>query len=94
MITLVQQKVILDKMLSFNPKRIGIFGSYVRGEHTTQSDLDILVDFYGRVNLLELVGLEQELSDLLGIKVDLITERSLTDSLKKYVMNEVIFFYE
>ena len=57
-------------------KKIEIFGSYARGEQKETSDLDVIVEFEKRKSLLELVGIEQELEDNLGIKIDLHTEKS------------------
>ena len=70
-------------------RRVGIFGSYARNEPTDKSDLDILIDIDGHVNLLQLIGLEQELSELLGIKVDLVTERSVHPRLKPYILKDL-----
>ena len=47
---------------------LGVFGSYVRGEQTDASDLDILVDLGPGIGLIELVGLQQELGDTLDSK--------------------------
>jgi predicted nucleotidyltransferase len=49
-----------------------------------------LIDFDAKINLLELIGIEQELSELLGIKVDLITLRSVNASLKPYIESDLI----
>ncbi len=53
-------------------KTLGIFGSYIRGEQKKKSDVDILVEFEKPLGLLEFVGLELQLSKLLGKKVDLV----------------------
>ena len=90
MISLQQQSLILNTASRLNPKLIGIFGSYARGENQKSSDLDILVDFEQTVNLLEIIGLEQELSEKLGIKVDLVTVRSLNPQLKQYIEKDLI----
>ena len=90
MISLTQQKLILDIVSDFNPKMIGVFGSYARGENDQNSDLDILIDFDQTPDLLEIIGLEQELSEKLGIKVDLITVRSLNPHLKEYVEKDLV----
>ena len=90
MISSKQQKLILDIMSGYNPKMIGIFGSYARGENDQNSDLDILIDFDQTLNLLEIIGLEQELSEKLEIKVDLITVRSLNPQLKEYVEKDLV----
>jgi len=55
-----------------------VFCSYVRGEEKARSDIDILVEFSGRKSLLELVRIERELSEILRIKVDLLTEKSIS----------------
>ena len=51
---------------------MGVFGSYVRGEQRDDSDLDLLVDLGDGMGLIEVVGLQLELSDALGITVDLV----------------------
>jgi predicted nucleotidyltransferase len=85
MITADQKKIILTKLAPFKPKKVSIFGSYSRNENTTGSDLDLLVEFGLRINLLDLIGIEQALSEALGIKVDLVTEGSLDPLVKPYV---------
>lgn len=89
MITQSQKDIILKAVSKYNPLFIGVFGSYARGENKEDSDLDILIDFGGRVNLLDIIGLEQELSQLLGIKVDLVTKRSLNKYIKLYVERDL-----
>ena len=68
-------------------RKIAIFGSYARNEQKPGSDIDIIVEFSGRKSLLELVRIERELSESLGIRVDLLTEKSISpyliDSIKK-----------
>lgn len=90
MISSKQQNLIIDIVSRYNPGMIGIFGSYARGENDQNSDLDILIDFEQPLDLLEIIGLEQELSEKLGIKVDLITLRSLNPQLKEYVEKDLI----
>ncbi len=90
MITQQQIKVIKDITQKLNPSMIGIFGSYARGKQQPNSDLDILIDFEHRVNLLDLVSLEDELSKQLGIKVDLVTLKSLNHLLKPYIAKDFI----
>jgi len=72
----------------YGAKRIEIFGSYARGEERTDSDLDVIVEFSERKSLLELVGIEQELKDHLGIKVDLLTKQSISPYLIKKIEKE------
>lgn len=91
MITNAQKELIRKTLASFKPVRIGVFGSYARNEESPQSDLDVLVDFSSRYNLLDLIGMEDELSGLLGVKVDLITEKSLHPSLKEHIQRDIIW---
>ncbi len=83
---------IIDKLVSIlkkhGAKKIEIFGSYARGEHTKRSDLDIIVEFEKRKSLLELVGIEQELEDTLNMKVDLLTKASISPYLIKRIEKE------
>ena len=74
-------------------KRIALFGSYMNGEAGPESDLDILAEFSDRKSLLQLVRLERELSELVGIKVDLLTEASISPRLIDGIKGqmEVIF---
>jgi len=90
MLTTAQQNTIKKVVSKFNPKLVGIFGSYSRNEQQRESDLDILVDFNDSVNLIELIGLEQELTELLGIKVDLVTLKSVNPSLNEYIQQDLI----
>lgn len=73
----------------YNVKTLGIFGSYIRDEQTKKSDLDILVDFEKPIGLLDLVGLEMELSELLGKKVDLVLKSVLKPRIGKHILEEV-----
>ena len=83
---------IIDKLISIlkkhGAKKIEIFGSYARGEQKETSDLDVIVEFEKRKSLLELVGIEQELEDALGIKVDLLTRASISPYLIERIEKE------
>lgn len=67
-----------------------IFGSYVRGEETPESDLDILVEFNDNANFLDLVGLSQFLEDEIHIKVDVVPIDTVRKEIEKQVMKEAI----
>ncbi|OPY48745.1 MAG: Nucleotidyltransferase domain protein [Methanosaeta sp. PtaU1.Bin060] len=86
---LKENKNVLDE--KYNVKEIGIFGSFVRGEQKETSDLDILVEFKGRVSLFEVIRLERYLSELLGEKVDLVMKKSLKPRIGKHILKEVVY---
>lgn len=86
---------LLLYLLPYHPAKIGVFGSFARGENSKSSDLDILIKFKGRISLLKLVQIEQELTDKLGIPIDLVTENSLKNPrLKEYIEKDLITIYE
>jgi len=62
-------------------RHISIFGSCARGDFHPDSDLNVLVDFAVNKSLLTQIGIEQELSDALGIKVDLLTKKAISPHL-------------
>lgn len=68
---------------------LGLFGSYVRREQRPDSDLDVLVTFRETPGLLKFIALENELSDLLGMKVDLVVEDALKPRIGERVQHEV-----
>jgi len=89
------KKQIIDVLLPYEPVRIGVFGSYARGENSPESDLDLLVHFKNRIGLLRLVQLQQRLSDLLKVQVDLVTENGLKNPrLKKYIYKDLISIFD
>ncbi len=85
-----QKEIIKEVTRRLRPSFVGIFGSYARGEQHAGSDLDILINPQQDVDLLEIIGVEQELSELLGLKVDLITTRSLKAALKPHIEADLI----
>ena len=88
-------KRILRKEMSrlrveFSVDRLELFGSYVRGDQTEESDIDILVTYIETPGLFGLLDLEYHLTDLLGSKVDLGTRAGLKEHVKPYVLAEAI----
>ena len=76
-------KTIIDYLSSYKPERIGLFGSFARGEHNDGSDIDILVRFHETCSLLQLVRIENELSELIGKKVDLAYIEHILDAISR-----------
>ncbi|MEW5760037.1 MAG: nucleotidyltransferase family protein [Candidatus Thermoplasmatota archaeon] len=71
-------------------KEIGVFGSYVRGEQTEKSDVDIIVDFYELPDIFDLLRLERSLCRLLRCKVDVVRKQAIRKELRDRVLSEVI----
>jgi predicted nucleotidyltransferase len=76
---------------NFRVKEIGIFGSYARGEQRDRSDVDVLVEFDEPVSLLGVVKLENYLSDLLHVKVDLVPKKDIRQELREGILKETIY---
>ena len=68
---------------------MGIFGSFLKGEQNQDSDLDILVDFEKPIGLLKFIKLENDLSKILGIKVDLVMKKALKPNIGKRILEEI-----
>lgn len=73
---------------------LGLFGSVARGDDTPNSDVDLLVKFNKPIGLLELVHAQNELSDALGRKVDLVTEGAVHPKIKPYIFKDLKTVYE
>ena len=78
-----------DLIRRYKMREIGVFGSYVRGEQTTDRDIDLLVEFEEDADLFDLVGLSLYLEDLLHCKVDIVPKRALRPELRESVLQEV-----
>lgn len=74
----------------YGVKTLEVFGSYVRSEQKKDSDLDILITFEEDPSLLTYIALENSLSDLLGIKVDLVMKDSLKPKIGQQILREAI----
>ena len=74
----------------FNVKTIEVFGSYIKNKQTEKSDIDLLVTFTITPGLLKFITLENYLSDLLQIKVDLVMKNSIKQRLKKSILSETV----
>lgn len=75
----------------FGVKKLGIFGSVARGEGTSRSDIDVLVEFYKPVGFFKFIELENFLTGLLKKKVDLVTKNALKTTIKPIILKEVIY---
>lgn len=86
-----EKKPVLQN--KYGVRTLGVFGSYIRGEQRKKSDLDILVEFEAdaKMDLLTFIELENNLSDLLGIKVDLVMKTALKPRIGKRILDEVVY---
>ena len=94
--TLEEIKDILRKhkvkvIREYKVKKIGIFGSIVRGEQKKRSDIDILVEYYELPDLLKLIELERRLQKILRKKVDLVEKNGIRSELKDRILKEVVY---
>jgi predicted nucleotidyltransferase len=85
------QNTIINYLRDFNPSKVGVFGSFARGENKKGSDIDILIEFKNPPSLLGLIRIENELSELIGFKVDLVTTGSLKNKrIKNSIKKDLI----
>jgi hypothetical protein len=89
------KNIIINTLREYNPEMIGVFGSYARNENTSKSDIDILVRFKSTLSLLQLVHVENLISQKLGIKVDLVTESAVKNKIfKESVQQDLQIIYQ
>jgi predicted nucleotidyltransferase len=74
----------------YGVETLEVFGSYVRSEHDQESDLDILVIFKEAPSLLTFIAMENYLSDMLEIQVDLVMKDSLKPKIGERILGEAI----
>jgi len=89
----IESKVI-SILGRYGVQSIGVFGSYARGLERPDSDLDLLVNFKERKSLLTLVRIERELSEGIGVKVDLLTEGAVSPYLIDRIKSELKVIYQ
>jgi len=74
----------------YKVKSLGVFGSRVRGDQRTRSDLDVLVEFSEPPSFFEFLDLQDHLSDLSGTKVDLVMKSALKPVIGQHILQEVV----
>jgi predicted nucleotidyltransferase len=81
---------ILQSAAKYGARNLRVFGSIARGSATDRSDVDILVDLEEGRSLLDQIGLQQELEELLGRRVDVVVEGGISPYLQKRILSEAV----
>jgi hypothetical protein len=76
---------------NYRVKRLALFGSYLSGEQHKNSDVDFLVEFAPDADLLDQVGLQQDLGRMLKKKVDVVTPQSLSKYFRHEVLKKAVY---
>jgi uncharacterized protein len=91
-------ETIMERLRAYKPElqrkypvsRLGIFGSYARGEATETSDIDVAVELNGPMGL-NFVAMANEIEDLFGIKVDVVPKRSIKSIYLASVEKDILY---
>ena len=81
---------ILRIAAAHGAQNVRVFGSLSRGEAGAKSDVDLLVKLEPGRSLLDLIAIKQELEDLLGREVDVVTEDAVSPYIREQVLKEAI----
>jgi len=84
------KRKILPILQRYGVKRVGLFGSRVRGEMREDSDIDILVEIEKDISLLDFVGIKLEIEEALGRKIDLVEYNTIKPLLRERILNEQV----
>jgi len=87
----IHQGKLKEILKIYKVKRLALFGSYVNGRLRKHSDIDFLVEFNKDADLLDMVGLKQELEELLKRKVDVVTPAAISRYFRDKVMKEAVY---
>jgi predicted nucleotidyltransferase len=85
---LSQNKYLLESR--YKVRRMALFGSYARGDQKAESDVDILVDIDPSVGL-EFVTLAEQIEELLGLPVELVSRRAIKPNKLKYIEQDLVY---
>jgi uncharacterized protein len=85
---------IVDYLKKHEATKIAVFGSYIRDEEKPGSDIDIIVEFKETISLLDFVALERQLSEHVGLRVDLLTEKSISPLLIDQIKKQMRVLYQ
>jgi len=87
------KKKIIKILNKYGIKKAFLFGSYARGEGTPESDLDLIVEFPEGTSLFDHISIENELSETLDIKVDLLSKNGISPYFKDEIMKDAVVIF-
>lgn len=93
MISQQQIDIIIEIMKPYNPKKIGIFGSFARGENSENSDLDILYNFEEPISLFQKFQIQELLENKLNSSIDFVSEKYLHPFIKESILKDLKIIY-
>lgn len=85
-----KREEILDIARKYGATNLRVFGSMARGEESPKSDLDIIVEMEKGSSLLDIISIKQDIEELLGRKVDVVTEASISPYIRNNVLREAV----
>lgn len=98
----MNKSTVIAKLREYEPElrtagimRISLFGSVAGGDESSESDVDLMAEFdpAKQFSLLDMVGLENRLGDILGVPVDLTPARALKDRVRERVTREAVLAF-
>jgi len=90
MLTPAERETVLRIAHAHGAERVRVFGSVARGNAGAGSDLDLLVDMGPGTSLLNIIAIKQDLEELLGRKVDVLTESAISRYFRDAVLREAV----
>ncbi|SHK26477.1 nucleotidyltransferase family protein [Epilithonimonas mollis] len=93
MISQQQIDLIIEILKPYKPKKIGIFGSFARGENSENSDLDILYQFEEPISLFQKFEIQESLENKLNFSIDFVSEKYLHPFLKEGILKDLKIIY-
>ena len=85
-----RREEIMKIAKKFGAINVRVFGSMARGEEGPESDLDVIVEMEKGASLLDIIAIKQDIEDLLGRKVDVVTEASISPYIREKVLGEAV----
>ncbi len=85
-----RREEVINIAQKYGAKNVRVFGSMARGEESSESDLDIIVEMEHGSSLLDIIAIKQDIEELLGRKVDVVTEASISPYIRDAVLKEAV----